>query len=260
MRKDDTGGVGIKSLETGYRLLEVLADSMPIGLGKLASKGRISASRACKYLASFQRVGLVKQDPETHLYSLGDAALRLGCLAAAHNDDFRKLQQIQAKLRDDTAQTVVLSLWTDRGPMIANIEMGLSPVVATMKLGTLLPLTSSAAGKTFASWLPQNLVRPFVTAELAATQRNSADGAAESTHDAFFELLQAVRDRGIEHRYNSMLTHINAIAAPFFDRGARLVGVLSIIGDENLIDITYDGRLAQALRDAQNVFRDERKG
>ena len=54
---------GIQSIDTGIRLLEVLehADG-PLALKDLSSRADLDPSSAHRYLASFVRCGLVRQD------------------------------------------------------------------------------------------------------------------------------------------------------------------------------------------------------
>ncbi|HEY9461075.1 MAG TPA: helix-turn-helix domain-containing protein, partial [Paralcaligenes sp.] len=146
---------GIKSIEVGCRLLDALANIRhPINLGELALLSKMSPSKAHRYLVSFQRTKLVQHDAQTHRYALGELALKLGYSAAAQANTFRQLQRVQVALRDKTTHTVLLSVWTDGGPVVMGVEDGLSPVVATMKPGATLPLMSSAAGRVFAASMP----------------------------------------------------------------------------------------------------------
>lgn len=254
--KSPVAEAGIKSIEVGCRLLNVLANIQhPINLGELALLSKMSPSKAHRYLVSFQRTKLVQQDAQTHRYALGELALKLGYSAAAQANPLRQLQHVQVALRDKTTHTVLLSVWTDGGPVVMGVEDGLSPVVATMKPGATLPLMSSAAGRVFAASMPWSVIEPLIQQEIISTLDTRDPNTVAAAAGDFLRSLGPLRERGMEHRHNSLLPHINAIAAPFVDRRNRLVGALSIIGDADILDISYEGETAHSLREASHQFR-----
>ena len=67
---------GIQSAETGVRLLEALERANgPLALKDLSARADLDPSSAHRYLASFVRCGLVRQEPDAR-YDLGPLALR----------------------------------------------------------------------------------------------------------------------------------------------------------------------------------------
>lgn len=60
----DKERAGIQSVEVGFALLEGLTRSRgPLMLKDVAASAGMSAAKAHRYLVSFQRLGLVTQDP-----------------------------------------------------------------------------------------------------------------------------------------------------------------------------------------------------
>ncbi len=83
----DKERAGIQSVEVGFALLEALARSRgPLMLRDLAASAGMSAAKAHRYLVSFQRLGLVAQDPRNARYDLGPAALKLGLASLSRLD------------------------------------------------------------------------------------------------------------------------------------------------------------------------------
>src|SRR5204863_194448 len=81
---------GIQSIDTGIRLLEVLEKSDgPLALKELSAKADMHPSGAHRYLASFVRCGLVRQEADSR-YDFGPLALRLGLAS------LQRLDPIQA--------------------------------------------------------------------------------------------------------------------------------------------------------------------
>ena len=87
---------GIQSIDTGIRLLEALerADG-PLALKDLSSAAQLDPSSAHRYLASFVRCGLVRQESDAR-YDFGPLALRIGLAAMQRLDPV----QITERLRD----------------------------------------------------------------------------------------------------------------------------------------------------------------
>src|SRR3954464_16103161 len=72
---------GIQSIDTGIRLLEVLekADG-PLALKERSARAEMDPSGAHRYLASFVRCGLVRQEADAR-YDFGPLALHMGLAA-----------------------------------------------------------------------------------------------------------------------------------------------------------------------------------
>ena len=247
---------GIKSIEVGCRLLEALgAVKRPMTLGEAAQAGAMSTSKAHRYLVSFQRAALVQQDPHTRRYSLGPLAGRLGIAFGTQVDVRERLRKAQRVLRDRTGHTVILSTWTATGPVVIAVEDGSAAVVATMRVGSALPLVSSAAGRVFAAFMAWPVVRPFVVSELSRNLETSDVSRLSIAEIQFQNRLSHVRERGMEGCQGSMLRHINAIAAPFKTDRSELVGVMAIIGDADMLDVQPQAPNSMALRESALEFQ-----
>ena len=92
---------GIQSVEVGFSLLDVLANSGDaLMLRDLAAKAGMSAAKAHRYLVSFQRLELVTQDAGSTRYDLGPAALKLGLASLSRLfETTRPSSSLEAPLR-----------------------------------------------------------------------------------------------------------------------------------------------------------------
>jgi DNA-binding IclR family transcriptional regulator len=129
---------GIKSVETAGRLLEVLSGLRePAELRTLSSMAGMSASLAHAYLTSFARMGLVRRDPSTKQYRLGQFAIDLGLSELRTLDPIELALNAIGPLRLELEQTVALSVW---GAAV-NRDQGLArgrPLHATLYEGATL--------------------------------------------------------------------------------------------------------------------------
>ncbi|MCU0869940.1 MAG: helix-turn-helix domain-containing protein, partial [Burkholderiales bacterium] len=101
---------GIQSLEVAGRLLHALVRSnRALALKDLAADAAMPAAKAHRYLASFQRIGLIEQDPVTGRYDLGVGALELGLAAIGRIDPVRIASPTVPALAAEIDATVALA-------------------------------------------------------------------------------------------------------------------------------------------------------
>ena len=143
---------GIQSVEVGHRLLNVLVKGAGRrALKDLAAEAAMAPSKAHLYLISYQRLGLVEQDPVTARYSLGPAAIRLGIAAINQTDlvDVARRHIDDAVIR--SGASISLSIWGSHGPTVMLRRDGPQPFPLSVRLGVVLPVLSSSTGRVFLS-------------------------------------------------------------------------------------------------------------
>src|SRR3954451_15051255 len=98
----NTESRGIQSIDTGIRLLEVLekADGA-LALKELSARAELDPSSAHRYLASFVRCGLVRQDTDSR-YDFGPLALHVGLAAVRRLDAVQVTEQALPELVKET--------------------------------------------------------------------------------------------------------------------------------------------------------------
>jgi DNA-binding IclR family transcriptional regulator len=215
---------GVQSAEVGMRLVKALAAANdPLMLKDLAAAAGMPPAKAHRYLVSLSRTGLVEQNPGTGLYDLGPFALELGLSALGRLSPVAHAEPFLEELRSAIGQTVALAVWGGHGPVIAR-WLGLdTPVSATLRVGSLMPLTRSATGLAFLSFLPERLTEPLVKDELA---RNRHAGLKPRSREELSAAVTNTSSRGYSFTSN-FIAGISGIAAPVFDH--RQVMVLALI-------------------------------
>jgi DNA-binding IclR family transcriptional regulator len=235
---------GIQSVETGVRLLRALADAQSaLSLKDLAASAAMPASKAHRYLVSFGRSGLVTQDAVTGRYDLGPLALTVGLAALGRINAARVGAWAASALRDRLDETVLIAVWGDRGPTIIGWEESSKPVTVNVRIGSVMPLLTSATGRVFLAHLPHDRTTAFVAAEL---RRLKERGAARPDPG---KLVAEVRRHGLGRVDGDMLPGVGALAAPVRDHAGKLALVLTTLGPQRVFDGSWDGRTASALRE-----------
>ena len=246
---------GIQSVEVGFDLLSALAAApSALMLRDLAAAAGMSAAKAHRYLVSFQRLGLVVQDPATTRYDLGPAALRLGLAGLARLDGVRLARERADALLTQTGHTMAVAVWGNQGPTVVHWAEAPQTVPVTLRLGDVMPLLSSATGRCFAAFMDRHgpngqRVAAMIDAELAqigARQRQTNHDLPRNAAEAQ-ALLAETRARGLARVVHSLLPGVAGFCAPVFDAQGRLVLGLVVLGSVGTLDTDWDGPVAAAL-------------
>ncbi|MDP9107774.1 MAG: IclR family transcriptional regulator [Pseudomonadota bacterium] len=256
---------GIQSVEVAAPLLRALADAGDaLPLSTLAKAAGMPPAKAHRYLVSLIRVGLVQQDAHSGAYDLGPLALELGLAAQSRIDAVKLADQTMASLRDATGETVALAVWGNQGPTIIRLLQSRRPVMVNLQIGSVLPMTYTASGLCFATWMPAADTAELLELEFAANRRQQLD--APVTRAALQPLLHetaqhglarmigqldpaAARPAGVRRGADLLLAGFNAWSAPVFDHDNRMRFALTVVGASVHIGSDWDGAIAVHTRD-----------
>lgn len=243
---------GIQSIEVGFRLLEVLTNEpRAMMLRDLAKHAQMSPAKAHRYLVSFQRLGVVAQDPVSGRYELGGFALQMGLARLARVDGVKLARHALGQLRDQLDLTMGIAVWGNLGPTVVHWAESSHPVKASLKLGDVMPLLSSATGLLFAAYLPRGKTQAMIERELADSRR-SAHTIGPRSETELERMLEDVRAHGAARVAGMLLPTIHAFCMPVFDAAGELALGLTALGHEGAFDLSWDGEIAGALRMCAN--------
>jgi DNA-binding IclR family transcriptional regulator len=240
---------GIQSIEVGFGILDVLRVSGgPIPLRLIAERTGLAVANVHYYLVSFQAVGVVRQDPDTGNYGLGPYALRLGMAALEQFDVYTAARPVMAELAATLGHTVFLGVWGNRGPTIVyRIESGRGRPILELRVGTVLPLLSSALGRNFLAHLPRSLTDDMLKLEL----KNAASGSLADVPSSRVEvekMIVHINDSGLSRCRDALLPQFTSLSAPIFDHLGEMVAAITIMGPKGALDDELDGETAQTLK------------
>jgi DNA-binding IclR family transcriptional regulator len=231
---------GIQSIELSGSVLRALIDANgdTLPLRDVALAAGMSASKARRYLLSFSRIGLVSQEAATGYYGLGPLAIRLGLAAIAAIAVDQVAPPVIRELRRRLQETIVLTIWSDRGPIILQAEDSQLAVMINARIGSALPMIGSATGQLFAAYFDPETAGPRIAEELSRTAKGPA--LRQAQHD--YELrLDEVRKHGAARTEGELLSGVSALAAPVFDYSGSLVAGLGVLGHRGILDVSWTG-------------------
>jgi DNA-binding IclR family transcriptional regulator len=231
---------GIQSIELGGSVLRALinanGDTLP--LRDVAQLAGMSASKARRYLLSFSRIGLVSQEAATGYYGLGPLAIRLGLAAIAAITVDRVAPPVIRELRRRLQETIVLAIWSDNGPTVLQVEDSQRAVMLNTRIGSTLPMISSATGQLFAAYYDPEATAPRIALEFSKTPKGAA--LKQARHD-YETRVDEVRRRGVARSEGELLPGVSALAVPVFDHAGSLVAGLGVLGHRGVLDLNWSG-------------------
>lgn len=258
---------GIQSVEVGFELLNALSNaSGALMLRDLAAAAGMSAAKAHRYLVSFQRMGLVIQDPLSTRYDLGPAALRLGLASLSRIDAVKLARERVTDLLQETGHTLAIAVWGNQGPTMVHWAEAPQTVPVTLRLGDVMPLLTSATGRCFAAFMggegrDAQRVEPMIRDELVRLKKLPDNGLAlidvPRTQQDVQNILDETRQHGMGRVVHSLLPGVGGFCAPVFDAQGRLALGLVVLGSVATLETDWTGAPAAALlRSARQLSAD----
>ncbi len=241
---------GIQSIEIGGAILRALiASGRPTMLKDIAKMSGMPAAKAHRYLVSFQRMGLVNQDPASARYHLGPFALTLGLSALATLDPLRLATPILDELCDDIGMGVGLAVWGSSGATIVRyIDTG-DAISVCLRVGRVLGLHDSATGRCFSAFFNPTVIQPALSAELDHIA--GKDKARRQSLDAEQNMVvEDARQEGIARAGGSHTPGINGLSAPVFDYTGQMVAAITAVGTAGQFDADCHSIEAQKVKAA----------
>jgi DNA-binding IclR family transcriptional regulator len=176
---------------------------------------------------------------------LGPLALELGLGALRGLDVLRLGGESVAELRAEIDETVMLSVWGNKGPVVVRWEESSRPVATNVRAGWVMPLVNSATGRLFAAYLPESVTAPLVKEELARLPK---------LRERFPALLDEIRAKGVSRIEGELQQGVGGIAAPVFGFGGGMQAALTAVGIEGVIDTGLESRATKAVERAARAL------
>ncbi|ERL55133.1 IclR family transcriptional regulator [Psychrobacter aquaticus] len=226
---------GVQSLEIGLSILDVLIDhNEPMMLKDIAQMMQMHPAKCHRYLVSLIRKNYARKIDDGR-YGLGDrvnALAALGHTGYNQSNILERLTHIANEIKDNLNCAVQIAKWFNEGPIIIQSVEPDSPISIITRIGSRMPLTTSATGQLFASYQPDTIIKPLVMAEWSIN-----DDAITEKWQEFTQLQAKICTQGYAAVTGDMLMGINAITIPvILPQRASIADVQSAIGDTPFIE------------------------
>ncbi|MCY1520920.1 Bacterial transcriptional regulator [compost metagenome] len=163
------------------------------------------------------------------------------------------IQELPRLAEELGGHTLCLAVWGNHGPTAIHWEASSQPVSQQLRLGLVMPVTQSATGRAFATFLPESMTKALIAEELRQYREENEDAATQ--RERFQQELEETRQRGIAQaaRPQPSPLHqqtVNAFSAPIFDGNRQMVMALSVTSPAARLSADCDGQTPKALKAA----------
>jgi DNA-binding IclR family transcriptional regulator len=237
---------GIQSVEVAGKILRALIDGgRPLPLKDLARLARMHPGKVHRYLVSLTRTELVSQDDSSGHYGVGPMAIALGLSGLRNVNVVRAATAVMPSLRDEINETVLLAIWSPQGPVVFALEESSRPVSMNIRVGSILPILSTASGRVFAAFMPGEMTASLIEAEQRRSPRFRDP-----------KIIEDARQRGFAAVEGTAVPGISAVSVPVFDHNDKIAGVIGALGRTEEVDAAPEGKVTKTLlRGAAEISR-----
>ncbi|MEV7520187.1 IclR family transcriptional regulator [Streptomyces sp. NPDC091371] len=211
------------ALEKSLRVLEaVAAPGGPHRLAELTAAAAVPKSTAFRILASLIEQGFVRQESDSR-YGVGPRLRGLSALVAGGEP--ATVGRVLGELRRATGQTVHLALRSGESiTYIRKLEGEDQPFRTASRVGTRMPLHTTAIGKSVLAHLPAAEVRDLI----ATTGLPARTPRSLTTEEALTADLAEIRARGFAVDDEENEPSIRCVGAAVLGPDGRPVGGVSV--------------------------------
>ena len=216
----------VRAVERALDILQCFSMDKPtLSLTEIAEKVGMHKSTIHRLLATLESKRYINRDKTTGLYKLGFVLFELSSIMM-HDLDFQHwadfyLQQLALQ----SGETVDLAILDGSRVVYLQVVESNQRVKIAAAIGEQLPAHCTATGKAFLAYLPEKQVRLI----LAQGFQKYTDWTLIS-HEAVFQNLREIRERGFATSEQEYENEINAVAAPILDGGGCPLAVIAIVG------------------------------
>jgi len=213
----------IQSIEKCFSILSHLSSpDAPHSLESLTRKTGYNKTTCFRFLKTMCQLGLVEQNRRT--YHLGPAIVSLGLKALKGLNLRQASPPLMKRLRDETGETVNLSLLS--GTEIIFIERVMSDylVNTNINVGDRLPVYCASMGKVILAFMSDSNVEKIISQlEFRARTSRTLTSAA-----ALRQELAEIRSRGYAFNDEELEKGLRAVAAPIIVYTGEAFAALNI--------------------------------
>jgi DNA-binding IclR family transcriptional regulator len=216
---------GVKTLDKGLRILDfIIARQRSFGVSEIAQEFGMDKGSAYRFLTTFDRYGVLRQDKQSRKYGLGTKFLVWASRANSLTTIVTVARPSLEELARVTGLEAHLALMSHRTGVLVDTAFPNTPMSTRSLIGLEEPLHNTALGKALLAFLPEDEMRALVeTIPLTkATEKTIVDRAM------LVESIMEIRRTGVATDRGEFFAFLTCFAAPVFDETDRVVASIGV--------------------------------
>ena len=221
--------IGSRSVRRALDIFELmLRRGEPITVAQIVEGLSIPKSTAYELVRTLSEGNYLASSGKGSGLFLGRRLFELGMAYRSHVDLLRDGSQIAEELRNETGETVQVSVLDSDLMLVVLKEEGIRPLRIISNVGSRVPVNWAAAGRLLVSDLDDKAL----TRLLNATVRQSPTGKAITDVHKLIAQIRRFRRQGYATELNEANEHAGCVAAPVIDASGRCIAALSVVAPE----------------------------
>ena len=217
----------------------------PVTVSEVVRALRIPKSTAYELVRTLTAAGYLERNG-TATYFLGRKLFELGMAYRSQMDLLKEGGKVVEELRDETGETVQLSVLENNVMLVLVKEESSKPIRIISRVGSRVPVNWAAAGRLLVSDLSASELKPL----LQRIAKPSPTGRAPTDPDELVRQIKRFRTQGFGFELNEANEHAGCVAAPVTDVSGKCVAAISIVAPEQRLQRQHREVLIDAVRRA----------
>lgn len=211
----------MQTIDRAMQVIKVLAGSDQkkwVSITDLSKDCDLPVSTMHRLLQSMIKHGLIQQDPNLKLYSMGNTWLEYGLQMYDTFDFVGLIRPEMEKLMHEVEESVYFSkpIGTE-ALVVERIDCPNNPIRIYDQLGLKIPMNIGAANKVMLAHMPKDDALKIVNTLVHSEEK-----------DEFLQLLERIRRDGYGESHGEKTKGTSSVAAPLFNHSNELIGAISI--------------------------------
>lgn len=233
-----------RSVQRALAILELIMEhGRPMSIPEVIDRLSIPKSTAYELVNLLSRSGYVSSAGGSRNLFLGRKLFELGMAYRSQVDLLKDGGRVVERLRDDTGETVQLSVLDADLMLVLLKEEGNKPLRIISQIGSRFPVNWAASGRLLVSDLDDTRLRDLLT----RTVRPSASGRAKTDIELVMSEIRLFRAQGYGIEVNEANEHAGCVAAPVIDNSGRCIAAISIVVPSQRMVKPNRGKLVDAV-------------
>ncbi len=249
----DDEATGSRSLRRALDILDLMLQrGGPLTVAQIIEGLSIPKSTTYELVRTLSEANCIAPSARGNGYYLGLKLYEFGMAYRSHVDLLRDGSLVAEELRNETGETVQLSVLENDLMMVLLKEEGVRSLRIISSVGSRVPVNWAASGRLLVSDLDDKAL----TKLLAATVRQSPSGKATIDVKKLVAQVRRFRRQGYATELNEANEHAGCIAAPIIDASGRCIAAMSVVvPEQRLARPNREQLIVSVIRAAEKLSR-----